>query len=191
MKEKKSSPEQQLLSPKQAAKILMVSPITIRQWAQKGKLKAYMTAGGHRRFKLKDVQEFASRNNVKAPISSQLKILIIDDDEAILKFLGHLFDSLNADKKIIIEMATNGFNGGLKIRTFNPDFLLLDLKMQGMDGFEVCKQVKDSQDTAHIRILTMTGFPNQENTARILKLGAEACLAKPLNVDILKKHLGL
>lgn len=191
MKKSNLPQERQLLSPKEVAKILMVSPITVRQWAQKDKLKAYTTAGGHRRFDLKDVEEFAHKNNVKTPTTNQLKVLIIDDDESYLKLIGHMIDSIQTDKKILIDTATNGFDGGLKVQAFKPDILLLDLKMQRMNGFEVCKQVKASPETTHIRILTMTGFANQESTEKILQLGAEACLTKPIKLDVLIKHLGI
>jgi len=181
---------EELLSPKQAAKILMVSPITIRKWAQKNKLKAFTTAGGHRRFRLKDLKEFAEQNNVITPDYQPQKVLIIDDDDQILKFLTQMFDDI-IGKKIIVKTATNGFDGGLKIHSFKPDFLLLDLKMQGIDGFEVCKQVKQNELTSHIRILTMTGFLTQECTDEIIALGAESCFSKPININELLIHMGL
>lgn len=191
MKGTKNNVGYELLTPRQVAKILMVSPITVRQWAQKGRLKAYMTAGGHRRFSSKDVEEFAQKNNVTKPSSNQLKILIIDDNVEYLKLLVHMFESFQLNKEVIIETATDGFDGGLKIHTFKPDFLLLDLKMHGMDGFEVCEKVKNNTKTAHIRILTMTGFTKQNKTDRILQLGAEVCLAKPIKMDVLLDHLDL
>jgi len=179
-----------LLSPKQAAKILMVSPITVRQWAQKGKLKALTTAGGHRRFLLKDIEDFIQQHRPQPQDTDTLKILIIDDDEHILKLLTHVFDKVTT-KKSIVQTATNGFEGGLKVNSFKPDILLLDLKMQGMDGFEVCKQVKQNHDTALIRIITMTGNASQSNIEKILALGAEACISKPIDIQSLLNYLGL
>ncbi len=190
--EKKGNTEQELLTPSQAAQILMVSPITLRQWAQKGMLPAYTTAGGHRRFRLIDLENFARDNNSTTANknNSDLRLLVIDDDENILRFLGHLFKEVST-KNVIFETATNGFDGGLKVHSFKPDFLLLDLKMSGMDGFEVCQQVKQNSLTADIRVLTMTGFPTKENTERIISLGAEACFAKPLDIKAVLSHMKL
>ncbi len=190
--EKKSNTEQELLTPSQAAQILMISPITLRQWAQKGMLPAYTTVGGHRRFRLTDIENFARDNNstIANKNNSDLRLLVIDDDENILRFLGHLFEEVST-KNVILETATNGFDGGLKIHSFKPDFLLLDLKMSGMDGFEVCQQVKQNSITADIRVLTMTGFPTRENTERIISLGAEACFAKPLDIKAVLSHMKL
>jgi len=189
---KKKINHKKFLSPSDAAKMLMISPITLRQWAQRGLLPAFTTLGGHRRFKLEDIEAFLNKNNTYKPRSKDdlLRILIIDDDENILHLLEHVFDDIPA-RKISVETATNGFDGGAKLYTFKPDFLLLDLKMKGMNGFDVCKHVKSNEATSNIRILTMTGFANRENTDRIIALGAEICFSKPLDIDALLAHIGL
>ncbi|MBL4659167.1 MAG: response regulator [Alcanivoracaceae bacterium] len=182
----------ELLSPSKAAKMLMVSPITLRQWAQRGLLPAYTTLGGHRRFRVVDIEKFAKNNNIGILNENKgvLRILIIDDDEGMLRFLNCMFSEV-PEEKVEVETAINGFDGGLKIYSFKPDFLLLDLKMHGMDGFEVCKQVKGDKATSNIRVLTMTGYSTKENTDRILSLGAEACFSKPLDINALLTHMDL
>jgi len=52
-----------------------------------------------------------------------------------------------------------------------------------MDGFEVCKRIKQNSRTSQIMILAITGYDNEENRARILAAGADDYMAKPLNVN--------
>jgi two-component system cell cycle response regulator len=53
--------------------------------------------------------------------------------------------------------------------------------MPGMDGFEVCRRVKNDPATATIRVIAMTGYPTEENIKRILAAGAESCMTKPVD----------
>lgn len=52
-----------------------------------------------------------------------------------------------------------------------------------MDGFEVCKRIKQNSRTSQIMILAITGYDNEENRARILAAGADDYMAKPLNMN--------
>jgi CheY-like chemotaxis protein len=52
-----------------------------------------------------------------------------------------------------------------------------------MDGFEVCRQIKTNPDTAHIKVLAVTGYDSEENRKRILAEGADAYLTKPFLKD--------
>jgi CheY-like chemotaxis protein len=68
---------------------------------------------------------------------------------------------------------------------------VLDLMMPGMDGFEVCRRLRERPTLNHIRIVAITGFANAENVERVLAAGADACLPKPLDSDRLVAELGL
>jgi CheY-like chemotaxis protein len=63
--------------------------------------------------------------------------------------------------------------------------------MPGMDGFEVCRKLRERPTLNHIRIIAITGFPSAENVERVLAAGADACLTKPLDSDRLVAALGL
>src|ERR1700761_2701459 len=93
--------------------------------------------------------------------------------------------------KIAIEIARDGFEAGVKVESFRPHALLLDLMMPGMDGFEVCRWLRSRPTLNHVRIVAMTGFPSQENVERIMTAGADACLPKPLDLERLLTELGL
>ncbi|MCK5092197.1 MAG: response regulator, partial [Gammaproteobacteria bacterium] len=72
-----------------------------------------------------------------------------------------------------------------------PNIVLLDLMMPGLDGFEVCRQLKDNPATSAIRVIAMTGYRTEENVKRIIEAGAEECLVKPIEQDSLLELIGI
>lgn len=173
------------LTPSEAAKLLMVSPITVRAWAQKGLLPSETTPGGHRRFRREDIELFAKQSKT-LPKRNDIRILIVDDDKQVAGFLVEWLTGLN--EPYIVSSASDGFEVGSKVYTFEPDIILLDLMMPNLDGFAVCRQIKADPDISDIRVIAMTGYLTQENEQRILEAGAETCMSKPLD---LKRLLGL
>ena len=176
------------LTPREVADIMMVTPVTVRQWAQKGIIKALTTPGGHRRFLRKDVEALANAQQVTTNIP-QPRIMIVDDDEQFLELYKELLES--APLPATVETAQDGFDAGSKVRFFKPDTVLLDLNMPGLDGYSVCEKIKADPATASIRVIAITGNASIENVRRILSLGAEKCLQKPLDEDELLQVLGL
>jgi excisionase family DNA binding protein len=170
------------LTPNETAALLLVAPATLRVWADKGLLKTQTTAGGHRRFLREDVERFRrERDHDSAnPAATGRRILIVDDEAALTRYLTVWLSQLAG---VSTAAASDGFTAGHLVHTFRPDLVLLDLMMDGLDGFQVCRQIKSDPATRHIRIIAMTGYPSPENIEKILAAGAEACLAKPLDEE--------
>jgi len=183
--------EKSWLTPNDVARLLMVSPVTVRQWAQKGGLHALTTPGGHRRFLRHDVERFARERGIslQPPEGDTLRILIVDDDRQLAGYLVELLASQST--AISTEVAHNGFDAGIRVQTFKPHILLLDLMMPGLDGFEVCQRMQQDPSTQAVRIIAMTGYHTPENVQRILAAGAEVCLAKPVPDGKLLEAIGL
>jgi excisionase family DNA binding protein len=177
-----SNDSKSYLTPSEAAKLLMVSPITVRAWAQKGLLPSETTPGGHRRFLRENVEQFAKQCKT-APQRNDLRVLVVDDDKQVAGFLVEWLTGL--DEPFVVDAAADGFEAGSKVHIFEPDIILLDLMMPGLDGFAVCRQIKADPDTRDIRVIAMTGHPSPENQRRILEAGAEICIAKPLDTKFL------
>jgi len=179
------------LTPNEVAEMLMVSPVTVRQWAQKGMLKALSTPGGHRRYTKQHVELFARKHGISLlpPPHDNLRILIVDDDEQLSRYIYEVLS--NHPEDIVMETAPNGFEAGCQIQTFKPDVVLLDLMMPGLDGFAVCKLLKEDPSSSSIRIIAMTGYHTSENVERVINAGAESCLAKPLNLEDLFDAIGI
>lgn len=181
----------QYLTPNEVAEMLMVSPVTVRQWASKGELPALTTPGGHRRFVRQDIEDFARQRGLALfpAAREEMRILIVDDDQ---QFSGYLKELLGMSAQAVsIELANDGFEAGQKVEIFQPNIVLLDLMMPGLNGYETCHKIKADPRTKTIRIIAMTGYPTDENIQHIMDEGAEVCLAKPLETDKLFKLLGL
>lgn len=186
------------LTPNEAARLLMVAPVTLRAWATKGLLTAHTTAGGHRRFLRRDLAQFAASRGIRlmdtvtedgpapAPADGQ-RVLVVDDDHRFAAFLRELLE-LNG---VTAALAFDGFAAGRMIESFKPDTVLLDLRMPGLDGFAVCRQLKASPATRHIRVIAMTGYAPADSRSAIVEAGAELCLAKPFTNEHLLALLGV
>jgi two-component system cell cycle response regulator len=105
------------------------------------------------------------------------RVLVIDDILPNVKLLeaklsGEYFDVLTA---------TSGPEGLQKAETLSPDLVLLDVMMPGMDGFEVCKRLKNNPATAHIPVVMVTALTDATDRVRGLEAGADDFLSKPVN----------
>ncbi len=181
----------QFLTPNQVADRLLVAPVTVRLWASRGLLPSVSTPGGHRRFRVEDVEAFmAKRQQIQgsgdAPPS---RLLIIDDDAQFARYLSNLLAARAAS--VAVEIAFDGFSAGIKCESLRPDVVTLDLQMPDMDGFAVCRLLRSMFGAHKPRIVALSGFLSTENVKRILAAGANACLAKSTPPDVLLRELGL
>jgi hypothetical protein len=173
------------LTPQQVADKLLVSPITVRGWALRGLLKAEVTPGGHRRFLASEVERFAMERQ-HHDIHGQLRVLIVDDNQSLARYLQDFLST----HSLITETAFDGFDAGWKIQSFHPEILLLDLMMPRLNGFDVCRQIKEIPETQAMRIIAMTGYPSPSNESRVINEGAECCLNKPIDELALLEDIG-
>jgi len=166
----------------QAAKVCAVDRSTMHRWVSAGKIKSYSTPGGHKRILPEELKKWLEDNQLPFDIgeikSDRAKILIVDDDdddESVRNYLKKILSGIFID----ISFAEDGFEAGKKLIQFEPDLMILDLCMPNMDGFEVCKKVKEDSSTQNIKILIMTGQGTKENMDKALSIGADAFLNKP------------
>ena len=169
------------LTPNEVAKLFMVSPITVRWWAQKGLLVAKVTPGGHRRFLKSDVERFMRESGVtQADVaSSATRVLIFDDDPLMIAFVNDILE--NSGSGFMTEIAQNGFEAGIKIHTFAPDVVLLNFMMPNVNGFRKCSLIKGDVAMRHISVIAIIEDVSPANVNRIHEAGAEIFLAKPFN----------
>jgi len=110
----------------------------------------------------------------------QIKILAIDDNQDNLISLKALIKESFPDA--LTRTALNGEEGIEKARKENPDVILLDIIMPGMDGFETCLKLKAEQHLADIPVLFLTALKgDKESRIHALECGAEAFLTKPID----------
>ena len=175
-----------LFTPFEVATLLGVSPVTVRQWAQKGLIEARTTAGGHRRFTREAVIAFAERMAMTLPAelaaeTARTRVLIVDDDRQLNAMLVALLRARMPDAEVA--SAFDGFDAGRQVHRLKPALVLLDIMMPGIDGVEVCRQIKADAELARTRVIAMTGHFTPELEQRVLAAGAEALLKKPFSTD--------
>jgi DNA-binding response OmpR family regulator len=83
------------------------------------------------------------------------------------------------------EVASDGFEAGVKTTEFRPGLIILDLFMPGVDGFELCKRLRENSNTSSIKILALTGYDTTKNRDRVMQAGADGYLAKPVQMSTL------
>ncbi len=159
----------------------------VKKWISAGKLPAFRTPGGHYRIERKDFEAFVEkyRLHVKDKLhkGEKKKILIVDDELPVLEFIKGALGA--SPDEYEIETSRDGFDALIKIGSFHPGLLILDIMMPRLDGFEVCRRIKADPATRDIRILAVTAYGRDE-MEKIKECGADVCLAKPLKMkDIL------
>ena len=188
---KRQHAQKSYFAPGEVADMLMVSPATVRNWASRGELAAVSTPGGHRRFLRQDVERFARENNltIQLPDDDVHRVLIVDDDVQVAAYLSRFLGQVDAS--VATMEAHDGYTAGRLVQAFRPHVVLLDLMMPGLNGFDVCRQIKNDPATRATRIIAMTGYYNETNVARALQAGAEHCIAKPYDQQQLLSLLGV
>ena len=167
------SDEKPYLPPAERAALRMVSPAILRAWAAKNWLVAQLTAGGHRRFLRRDLEDFAARRGLRllAPSAQvqrlPLRVLVVDDDPKFSHFLSELLPLQRSS----VVVAGDGFAAGRPVESFKPDVLLLDLKMPGLNGFDVCQEFKTNPITRYSWIIAVSGYASPQNRRLILAAG--------------------
>lgn len=105
------------------------------------------------------------------------RVLVVDD---ILPNVKLLEAKLSCEYYDVVT-ATSGAEALEKIETDNPDIVLLDVMMPGMDGFEVCKRIKSNPEKAHIPVVMVTALTDIQDKVRGLEAGADDFLSKPID----------
>jgi len=180
----------QSFSTSEVARYCHVTADTIRKWAEAGRIHVFKTPGGHRRIRREDLILFLRENGI--PVhpdldNSGVKALVVDDEKAVVSVIRRFLE--RAQTPFQIEMAMDGYDAGHQVATFRPDVVFLDLRLPGIDGFEVCRRIKSSPEHAGTHVIAMTGYYDPEIAERIIELGASLCLQKPFSPDDLRRAL--
>ncbi len=127
---------------------------------------------------LESEEEITERVNLQ---TDKPLVLIVEDNVDVRTYIK----SLLVEAFEIIE-AANGQTGLFKAMKFVPELIISDVQMDVMDGFELCKQIKENLSTSHIPVILLTAFALDEQRAIGFESGADAYIPKPFNESLLK-----
>ncbi len=108
-------------------------------------------------------------------------ILVVEDNEGfrqyLVKELSHIYNK--------VLMAEDGLQGAMMAEEHNPDLIITDVMMPRMSGTEMCRRIKENLQTSHIPVILLTAWSTDEGRAEGYKVGADAYIAKPFDMDVL------
>ena len=182
-----------LLTTGEIARYCHTSTSQVKRWIQNGDVKAIKTTGGHFRIRKEDFRIFLDKMDM--PIIEDFfkptvkkKILIADDDTVLVDVFKNILE--DRFDNIEIEVAHDGYEALIKTGKFNPDLLLLDIKMPEIDGLEVCRRLrKDTSVSTDIKIIAMSAHSEAYTRDQVLSRGADEYLFKPINTKALIDHV--
>lgn len=182
---------QNIFSTFEVAKMLELSPGTVANWVDAGRLKAFNTLGGHRRIKAEDLKTFLQDNKIPVPaeLSRRLetvkKVLIVEDNIKFLKLMERFFRTFR--RKWEVFSATDGFQAGSLVGSEKPDVVILDIMLPDINGFKVCEIIKASNKRT--LVIAVTGYDSDDIKNKILAAGADAYFAKPFKFEALVERI--
>jgi len=178
---------------RETAELLGVAVSTIQLWTNNGLLRAWTTAGGHRRIARNSVEEMLSQqqaqaveknNNTNKRSNSPLSIAVLEDNKQEIILYQEYFESLDLNTEIL--MSKDGYEGLLNIGRMSPDVIITDLIMPNIDGFEVIKAIKDDHDLDQSLIIVVSALTPDEIKVRGGLPKGVHLLSKPLSFEKLE-----
>ena len=171
----------EVLTTKQAAELLGVSLRTVQLWVESGVLKAWKTAGGHRRIAQESVDSLLKEKGEALGSTSDnnpFRILVVEDDPDILRLYQLAIESWGLP--VEIHTAVNGIEGLLRIGQFRPNVLISDLLMPNMDGVEMIRQLRRNPEYKTMTIVVITSLDPDEIKERGGLPGNVKLFSKPI-----------
>jgi excisionase family DNA binding protein len=177
-------------STREAADRLGVSLRTVQLWSEAGLLRAWKTPGGHRRILRSSIDELLKRRTVftgRRPAGGEYQVLIVEDEPDFREvFELHL---RSWGLPIHLTSATSGFDALLQIGASRPDLLITDLRMPGIDGFEMLRALKASGALGELEIIVVTALTGHTIAERGGLPPGVTVLYKPLRFAELRQRL--
>src|SRR5688572_436940 len=116
-----------------------------------------------------------------------MRVLLIDDEQFYFKLLQK---SLK-ESEYKLEYAKSGGEGLAKIPSFEPELLIVDLKLPGLDGFEIVKRLRRDPKFSYIPVIVITSQDELSEKLKAFELGADDYLVKPFQPEELVARIGI
>lgn len=173
---------------REAAQLLGVSLRTAQLWSESGLLEAWKTEGGHRRISRGSVQRVLTEKQppgLHRKVSvGQLKVLVVEDDNVLLKLYKMRLTSWGLPIEVIT--APNGYEALVLIGRELPDLMITDLKMEGLDGFQMVRTLNSSPFREGMEIVVVSGLDATDIESRGGLPAGVPVYPKPVPFDALR-----
>jgi excisionase family DNA binding protein len=163
----------------QAARFLGVAQSTIRKWSDQGRVPAFYTPGGHRRYRRSDLESVLDRSGPAGRPKPGPLVLLVDDDAKVrelvrvnLEFEGY-----------IVREAGSAEEGMTAIEEAKPDLVLLDVMMPHIDGWEMLRRVQERYGAGAIPVVMFSGQVDAAARTQADAEGAQAFVGKPFDLQ--------
>jgi excisionase family DNA binding protein len=157
----------------QAARFLGVAQSTIRKWSDQGRVPAFYTPGGHRRYRRRDLEAFVDRSGPGR--GSGPLVLVVDDDARLREFVRV---NLEAEGYSVRE-AESGEQALAALEDQAPALVLLDVVMPGIDGWQMLQRMQERHGS--IPVIMFSGKVDEQSASDTAERGAQGFLGKPFD----------
>jgi excisionase family DNA binding protein len=158
----------------QAAKFLGVAQSTIRKWSDLGRVPAFYTPGGHRRYRRGDLESFIDRSGPGSRGTGPL-VLVVDDDPRLRELVRVNLELEGYE----VREAEHAEDALATIEDQAPDLVLLDVVMPGTDGWQMLQRMQERHGS--IPVIMFSGKVDEQTAGEAARLGAEGFVGKPFD----------
>jgi excisionase family DNA binding protein len=158
----------------QAAKFLGVAQSTIRKWSDLGRVPAFYTPGGHRRYRRSDLEAFIARSGPGQQATGPV-VLVVDDDPRVREFVrvnleiaGYAVREAERAEEALAVVADQA-----------PDLVLLDVVMPGTDGWQLLQRIQERHGS--IPVIMFSGKVDEQTAGEAARRGADDFVGKPFD----------
>ena len=175
-----------------AARLLGLSVATVQSLVEKGEIEAWKTLGGHRRIALSSINAYLVKNSpqlarVDTDPKHRLRVLLVEDDEATRDLYQCQFDEW--ELPVDCTWMPSALQAMMDMASMQPDLLITDLSMPGVDGIEMLKTLKRNQNLAGMQIVVISGLASEVVEARGGLPEHAHLMQKPINFEWLHGYL--
>ena len=173
-----------------AAKLLNLSVGSVQSLVEKNELVAWKTQGGHRRISIQSIYQYQNRANLSPKAQSHngkfLRVMVVEDDVNSRAMYQAHFDSW--DLPIDAVMQVSAIEALLDIPVVKPQVLMADLRMPGIDGVEMLRQLSAHPQFTKMSVIVITGLSDDEIAAYGELPAGTHVLRKPVDMGWLKGY---
>jgi two-component system KDP operon response regulator KdpE len=148
----------------------------MRKWSDQGRVPAFYTPGGHRRYRRRDLDAFLERSGPGGREGGPM-VLIVDDDPRLREFVR-----VNLELEgYTVREASSADEGLAALEETPPALILLDVMMPEVDGWEMLRRVQERHGVGSIPVIMFSGKVDEQSLAEAANRGAQAFVGKPFD----------